>query len=514
MASSARGARVSVASLRARLPLAGDERLVTAVRRGDSRAFEALYDRHAKELLSFCVFMLDSRHDAEDAVQATFVSAYRALLADRRAIAVRPWLFTIARNECLTSLRKRRTDVELNGELALTDDPVKHAELGEEIGELLQAVRGLPEAQRTALLLAELVGLSQVEIGAVLGVRSSQVKAYVYQARSNLISERLAREAACDEIRRELASARGAALMRGRLRRHLRLCEGCREYADGVARQHRQLGALLPLLPTLTLKYRGLEQLLGLGSADPAACAGGAVVGASAAGTAAEFASGGVKALVAKVAVGVAALGASAGVGMSVLGVPVAPAEKRAPAAAPSAEAALAGVSVSPSSVPQARAEAEPAGEPAGSTSRGEVVAVAVTGEPTAESVVSVDVRGGEADQLAGEGGGLAVTPTAVASPPAPAAGRAPGTPGGGGNGSGGSGAGKRAREAERDRGREQLGRAREERVRRRVARIKSRQEHEPVGTNPSPKSHKERELRRVQRRLKRERRAHPPGAR
>ena len=98
---------------RVRLRLAGDDRLVASVRGGDAAAFEALYDRHAAELLSFCVYMLGSRHDAEDAVQATFASAYRALNADRRAVALRPWLFAIARNDCLNILRRRRPWVKM-----------------------------------------------------------------------------------------------------------------------------------------------------------------------------------------------------------------------------------------------------------------------------------------------------------------------------------------------------------------------------------------------------------------
>ena len=80
---------------------------------GDTAAFEALYERHCASLLSFCIYMLGSRHDAEDVIQATFTSAYRALRADGRPVALRAWLFTIARNECLNSLRRRRPTVEL-----------------------------------------------------------------------------------------------------------------------------------------------------------------------------------------------------------------------------------------------------------------------------------------------------------------------------------------------------------------------------------------------------------------
>ena len=165
-------------------------------------------------------------------------------------MALRPWLFTIARNQCLTILRRRRPTVELEGEAALSGeaavsgDLFRELELREEVRHTLAGVRDLPEGQRAAMVLAELHGLSQAEVGSVLGLRPEQVKALVYQARSSLISERSARDADCREIREELATARGAALLKGQLRRHVRACPDCRTYADGMARRRRGVGRL------------------------------------------------------------------------------------------------------------------------------------------------------------------------------------------------------------------------------------------------------------------------------
>ncbi len=314
--------RVVKAGSKVRLALASDEWLVACVRRGDTAAFEALYDRHVRELLAFSMYMLGSRQDAEDAVQATFTSAYRALRADKRPVTLRPWLFTIARNDCLTILRRRRPVVELNGEVDPGLDPVAQIEVKDEVRKVFDGLRELPENQRAALVMAEVHGLSQQEIGGVLGVRTDQVKAYVYQARSKLISDRRARDADCHEIREELASARGSALLRGRLRRHVRSCPECRRFADGMARQRRQLGALLPIVPSLALKYRAVEQAINAGASEPATVAGGAAVGASAAATAADLAGGGLKVLACKVAAGVVCLSAGAGVGVSALEAP------------------------------------------------------------------------------------------------------------------------------------------------------------------------------------------------
>lgn len=296
---------------------AADDRLVGLVRRGDATAFEILYDRHCGELLSFCRYLLGSQHDAEDAVQSTFASAYRALLTDERPVDLRPWLFTIARNACLSIMRQRRNGAELGEASAQREDPVAQLEQNEDLRQMLAALIGLPERQKTALVLAEMHGLSQREIGALLGVRTEQVKSYIYQARSSLISERRARSADCLDIRQELASARGAALLKSHLRRHLSSCAGCRDYAGELSRQRRQLGILAPLIPSLALKHRALRAALGK-APGTGACAS-TTAGASSVGVTADLAAGGVKTLVAKLLAGVAAVGTSTGAGVGTL---------------------------------------------------------------------------------------------------------------------------------------------------------------------------------------------------
>ena len=92
-----------------------DGYLVARVRAGDDAAFEEIYDRYARGMLAFCTHMLGSREAAEDALQLTFVSAYRALRGGESSISLRPWLYTIARNRCLSELRNRRDAVDVDG---------------------------------------------------------------------------------------------------------------------------------------------------------------------------------------------------------------------------------------------------------------------------------------------------------------------------------------------------------------------------------------------------------------
>jgi RNA polymerase sigma factor (sigma-70 family) len=254
-----------------------DERLVEQVRRGNEAAFETVYDRHHRGILAFCRHMLSSPDEAEDAVQQTFISAYDAMLADARELKLKPWLYAIARNRCLSTLRARR---EEPAEL----DDVPTAGLSEEVQqrselrELLRDLHALPVDQRAALVLSEVGGLSHAEVGTVVGCEVAKVKSLVFQARSSLIETRKAREIPCHEIREQLATATGGMLRRGPLRRHLRACAGCTEYRDEVVRQRKALAAILPVVPTVGLKGTLLSSI-GFGGGGGGAAIGGGMGG-------------------------------------------------------------------------------------------------------------------------------------------------------------------------------------------------------------------------------------------
>src|SRR4051794_38960183 len=189
-----------------------DDRLVARVRGGDELAFEAVYDRYSRALLSFCRHMLGDADEAEDAVQHTFLAAHRAMLADEREIHLKAWLFAIARNRCLSLLRARRDQVGLDEEDVAAPSTVGLAaevERREDLREMLADLARLPADQRAALLLAELGSHTHDDIADVLDVKRDKVKALVFQAREALGALRTARMTPCADIREELAVARG-----------------------------------------------------------------------------------------------------------------------------------------------------------------------------------------------------------------------------------------------------------------------------------------------------------------
>jgi RNA polymerase sigma factor (sigma-70 family) len=291
-----------------------DARLAALVRKGDAGAFEAIYERHHAPLLAFCRHMLGNLHDGEDVLQQTFLRAHRALRDRRAPDALRPWLFAIARNRCLTVLAARRESATPPegfepGFDGLAEDVARRADLRELVGDLAR----LPDEQREALVLFELGGSSQAEIASVLGCPPAKVKALVFQARSTLIAERDARSIPCQAIREQLAVAHGGLLRRGPLRRHLRQCAPCDAYRLAVVAQRDGLASLLPVVPSAGLKAAVLAGagLSGGGGTAAAAVGGAASLGGVAAGGGAASAGGlAVTALVAKVAVTVAVAGA------------------------------------------------------------------------------------------------------------------------------------------------------------------------------------------------------------
>jgi RNA polymerase sigma factor (sigma-70 family) len=258
--------------------------------------------------------MLGSRESGEEALQHTFAAAWADLQrSDDRPVKLKPWLYTIARNRCLSVLRAQRLETTELDDLPATDGLAEEVSRRADLRALLGDLRDLPEEQRAALVLSELDGFSHADIAEVIERQERDVKALVFRARSTLADRRVARETPCEEIREQLGTLTGGALRRRPIRRHLEICPDCREFRDEVRAQRKMMAVVLPVAPTVGLKQGVLAAVgLGGGSAGGAAAAG---AGAATAGGAAAAGAGGVTAgsfgtvTIAKVAVVVLAVG-------------------------------------------------------------------------------------------------------------------------------------------------------------------------------------------------------------
>ena len=153
-----------------------------------ARRVEELYTAHARLIRSVCRSMLRDRNEADDAVQQTFLSAQRALANGSSPHEPAAWLATIARNECLARVRERMRE-PLPVEAEPTEfgaDAYSAAVSRYEVATLREALADLPRAQREAILLRELRGLSYDEVARALSVTTGAVESLIFRARRTL----------------------------------------------------------------------------------------------------------------------------------------------------------------------------------------------------------------------------------------------------------------------------------------------------------------------------------------
>jgi RNA polymerase sigma factor (sigma-70 family) len=150
---------------------------------------EELFNEHHRRIYLYCLRQLGSPEEAEDAVQATYLNACRSLMDGFEPEAAQAWLFKVAHNVCLTRQRSsyRRARVERPQDLRAVQDVVAAPESsGDELFGLDEALAGLPEQQRNAILLREWQGLSYREVATKLGVTQAAVETLIFRARHSL----------------------------------------------------------------------------------------------------------------------------------------------------------------------------------------------------------------------------------------------------------------------------------------------------------------------------------------
>jgi RNA polymerase sigma-70 factor, ECF subfamily len=172
-----------------------DEALLEDLVRGEIRAFDALYDRHARSLFAFARAMLHDPAEAEDVLHEAFMALLRERGGSTPPRSLRAWLYQVARNLCLNRLRaRRRADRAIGAATtldgfasapALVDSALEAAEVR---ARLVAAVGRLPET------LAELyrlrtAGLSYEEVSQALGVPVGTVKSRMHEMVGRLREE-------------------------------------------------------------------------------------------------------------------------------------------------------------------------------------------------------------------------------------------------------------------------------------------------------------------------------------
>jgi RNA polymerase sigma-70 factor (ECF subfamily) len=181
-----------------------DAALMLRVKRGDRVAFAGLVDKYKQPVLNFIFRSLRDEIEAEDLAQTVFLQVYKSRSRYKRTAKFSTWLFTIARNLCLNELRRRSRHPAESIEETHADhesrdggaprqyedksqiappEKLLHGELAQKIEE---ALAGLPENQRTAILLCRQEELSYEEIAKILDCSLSATKSLIHRGRETL----------------------------------------------------------------------------------------------------------------------------------------------------------------------------------------------------------------------------------------------------------------------------------------------------------------------------------------
>lgn len=160
-------------------PDVSDGELITRVGAGDRSAFEVLYRRYARPVFGLALRRLGDRGRAEDAVQETFASVWRAARSYRPERGPgAPWLYAVARNAIVDGARARVDTLaaEATDEPSADAGPPERAEQSWTSWRVHRALEELPENERVVLELAYWHGLSQSEIADRLRIPLGTVK--------------------------------------------------------------------------------------------------------------------------------------------------------------------------------------------------------------------------------------------------------------------------------------------------------------------------------------------------
>ncbi len=173
----------------AAVPSRGRANLVEGAPAPEADLTRALYEQYASQIFRYCLHQLGSREEAEDAVQSTFLNAFRGIKRGIVPELESAWLFKIAHNVCLSRRRStwRRGRIEAPTDFEVIQDvapaPARRAD---ELVGLQDVLEQMPEQQRRAILLREWQGLSYREIGEELGLSQAAVETLIFRARRSL----------------------------------------------------------------------------------------------------------------------------------------------------------------------------------------------------------------------------------------------------------------------------------------------------------------------------------------
>lgn len=169
-----------------------DAELAKRAAKGDTVALEALYRRHVDAVWRYAWLRSNSREQAAEVVQDTFLRVMRSIRRFKGQSAFGTWLFTLARSASIEHARREQRERAARDKVGVlrlvgaTNDSETDRPDQEVRRAVRRAIAELPGAQRDAVVLCELTGKSVREAAEVLGWGESRVKVTLFRARRRL----------------------------------------------------------------------------------------------------------------------------------------------------------------------------------------------------------------------------------------------------------------------------------------------------------------------------------------
>ena len=175
-----------------------DEDIMLKFQQGNDGAVTMIFERYQNPILNFCLRILGNRADAEDVTGDVFLALFSKKYSFQPQAKFSTWLYTIARNNCIDRIRKRKNiisvwftskedgsteqwDIEDKGNLS-------HEELAnkETAHQVRLAITKLPLEQKEAIILREYNKLNYDQIAQILNCSLEKTKVLIFRGRENL----------------------------------------------------------------------------------------------------------------------------------------------------------------------------------------------------------------------------------------------------------------------------------------------------------------------------------------
>jgi len=170
---------------------------VAALRRGDEAAFPPVYEAYSSRVFTFILRMVNRRAVAEELAQEVWMRLAVRAQSLRPDTRLEPWLFTVARNLCVSYWRTRGVEGMQDGARETLDairgpniTPDRVAESRELRRQIERALAGLPRPYREALLLVGVEGMTPATAAAVCGLSPEAMRKRLERAR-DMLAERM-----------------------------------------------------------------------------------------------------------------------------------------------------------------------------------------------------------------------------------------------------------------------------------------------------------------------------------